>query len=73
MQAQLLLSCQWWGVCIYMPANTSADYESFLKALLKQCERCISNPWVMKSGKVELPGFGVPGSTNHRSVPSVNC
>lgn len=36
--------------------------ERFLKALLKQCERSMSNPWVMKSGKVELPALACQGA-----------
>jgi len=62
MQAQLLLACQWWGVRIYMLANASADYGSFLKALLKQCARRVCDPWVMRSGKVALPALACQGA-----------
>lgn len=60
-QAQLLLTCQWWSVCIYMPANTSAGYKSFLKALLKQCTRSVSYHWMI-SGQVELPAWACQGA-----------
>lgn len=57
MRVQLLLACQWWGICICVPANTSADYESFLKALPEQCDGCVSNLWMMKCGKADLPAL----------------
>lgn len=62
LQAQLLLTVEWWDVCVYVPANTTVHDESFLKGLLEQCERWMSNPWLMKSNRVT--GFEVTGSTS---------
>lgn len=62
MQAQLLLPVEWQDVCIYVLGNTTVHDECFLKAVLEQCERWISNPWLMKTGGVT--GFEVTGSTS---------